>query len=91
MRRWKRFYDSSATFTCPYCLKLFPMKKATIDHVLPYSRFHDNSPENKVFACKECNTTKGALTAEEFELWKTTQNYSVWKYLEFVRNGGLSR
>lgn len=91
MRRWKRLYDSNATFICPYCLKEFPMKKATKDHINPWSRFHDNSPENIVYACKSCNTEKGALTAEEYETWKTTEDWIVWKRLEFIRNGGLSR
>ena len=88
--KWKRLYGQEATFVCPYCLETFPLKKATKDHKLPYSRFHNNSPENIVLACKFCNNQKGALTPEEYELWKTTLDNEVWKRLEYIRNGGLS-
>lgn len=90
MKKWKRLYGLDAKFTCPYCLKEFPVKKATVDHVNPYSRFHDNSPENKVLSCRMCNQEKGALTAEEYDLWKMTEDDILWKRLEFIRNGGLS-
>ena len=91
MKKWKHLYGLEATFVCPYCLKVFPIKKATIDHKNPYSRFHDNSPENKVISCKFCNNQKGALTVAEYELWKTTEDLGEWYRLEFIRNGGLSR
>lgn len=91
MKHWKQLYGIEATFVCPYCLREFPIKKATVDHKLPYSRFHDNSPENKVFSCRSCNIEKGALTPEEYEIWKTTEDWVEWKRLDFIRNGGLSR
>ena len=82
MKKWRKLYATSETFVCPYCLKEFPTSKGTRDHKNPYSRFHDNSPENIVMACMNCNHEKGALTVEE---------YLEWKRLEFIRNGGLSR
>ena len=91
MKRWKQLYGINAVFVCPYCLKIYPIKKATVDHKKPYSRFHDNSDENKVLACRDCNNEKGSLTPEEYELWKTTEDLGEWYRLEFIRNGGLSQ
>jgi len=81
-RKWKKLYGLSVTFTCPYCLKELPLAEATIEHEPPQSRQKELGPSQKLYACKKCNHEKGALTAEEYELWKK---------LEFIRNGGLSR
>lgn len=82
MKRWKQLYAINGIFTCPYCLKQFPIKDATKDHKNAKSRFHDNSWKNIVICCKKCNNEKGALTVEE---------YAEWKRLNFIRCGGLSR
>lgn len=82
MSRWKRLYDKQGFFVCPYCLKQFPLGKATKDHVIPASRGGKADDKNLVLSCAKCNTEKGALTAEE---------YAEWKRLEFIRNGGMSR
>lgn len=88
--KWKRLYGLEATFVCPYCLETFPLKKATKDHLFPKSRGGSSEPSNIVLACKHCNNEKGALTPQEYELWKTTLDNEVWKRLEYIRNGGLS-
>ena len=90
MKRWKRLYSTSDSFVCPYCLKVFPLKQATRDHILPYSRFYDNSEKNIVLACKACNNEKGSLTPDEYAEWKTTKDIERWRWLNFIRNGGLS-
>ena len=82
MKQWKRLYGMDVTFVCPYCLKRFPLKYATRDHVQPKSRAGKTEPGNIVLCCRACNNQKGALTPEE---------YAEWKRLEFIRNGGLSR
>ena len=76
-KKWKKLYNSSVSFTCPYCLQQFLLTEATRDHKNPKSRFHDNSPENIVLCCKECNHEKGALTAEEYEIWKRLNDIRV--------------
>lgn len=81
-RKWKKLYGIEATFTCPYCLKKLPLCEATIEHEPPRSRQAELGPSQKILACKHCNNQKSALTAEE---------YSEWKRLEFIRNGGLSK
>lgn len=80
-KRWKKLYGLTATFICPYCLKEFPLIEATREHEPPRSRQKELGPSETVWACKECNNQKGALTAQE---------YAEWKRLEFIRNGGLS-
>lgn len=78
MPKWKQIYSLKTSFVCPYCLKIYPTEKATIDHINPFSRSHDDSQSNKVICCKKCNEEKGALTAEE---------YKIWKQLNNIRNG----
>lgn len=80
-KRWKKLYGLTTTFTCPYCLKEFPLTEATREHEPPRSRQKELGPSETIWACKECNNQKGALTAQE---------YAEWKRLEFIRNGGLS-
>jgi len=82
MKHWKRLYNNSGTFTCYYCLKEFPINLATRDHKLPRSRNGQTTPENIVICCQKCNSEKGALTEEE---------YKVWKRLNYIRCGGLTR
>lgn len=82
MKKWKKLYDINGFFTCPYCLKELPIELATKDHKIPRSRGGETTPENIEAVCEKCNGEKGSLTPEEYKLWKA---------LEFVRNGGLSR
>lgn len=39
----------------------------TIDHVIPISRRGNNTPENKVDACIECNSLKASMLLDEFK------------------------
>lgn len=80
--KWKKLYGASVSFTCPYCLKNFPLSEATIEHEPPKSRQKEFGKSKEILACAKCNHEKGALTAEEYE---------QWKLLEFIRNGGMSR
>ena len=81
-KRWKRLYGAGVSFTCPYCLKPFPLTQATKDHVMPKSRGGSNDESNIVLCCADCNQEKGALDDKE---------YTEWKRLNFIRNGGLAR
>lgn len=81
-RKWKKLYGASVSITCPYCLKIIPLAEATKEHEPPKSRQKELGESQIFLVCKKCNNEKGALTAEEYELWKM---------LEFIRNGGLSR
>lgn len=81
-REWKKLYGHTISFVCPYCLKTVPLSEATKDHVTPKSRGGKTEPSNIILTCKKCNHEKGALDEKE---------YTEWKRLEFIRNGGLSR
>lgn len=48
-------------FTCQYCGARAPDVRLHVDHRDPWSRSADDSPENLVAACEECNLGKGAL------------------------------
>lgn len=86
-KKWRKLYSINAQFICPYCLQPFPIKKATIEHEPPKSRQKELGESKLYLACKKCNNEKGALTAEEYALWKTTKNYQIWTTLEQIRNG----
>ena len=50
-------------YTCQYCKK--QSKALTVDHVVPKFRGGQDSWENLVAACKNCNQIKGEHTPEE--------------------------
>jgi len=50
-------------YTCQYCKK--KSKSLTVDHVVPKFRGGQDSWENLVAACKNCNQIKGEHTPEE--------------------------
>lgn len=57
--------------TCRYCQKRVnwsdrrSAEGGTYDHVLPLSKGGDESPENIVVACRDCNVKKGARTPDQ--------------------------
>lgn len=54
------------SFQCQYCGRKDVM--LTIDHVMPKSRGGENSWDNLVSACLQCNARKGNKTPEEAEM-----------------------
>ena len=53
-------------YKCQYCGK--QSKSLTVDHVLPKFRSGQDTWENLVAACKNCNQTKGEKTPEEAKM-----------------------
>ncbi len=51
---------------CYYCGNRVNIRKRTLDHVVPITRFGVHSVTNLVMACPACNTQKGCLTGEEY-------------------------
>ena len=47
-------------FTCQYCGRKSPEVELEVDHIEPYSKTKDNSMENLITACKDCNRGKKA-------------------------------
>ncbi len=62
---------------CQYCYKLCKPETATLDHVIPRSRWQGqkrvSSFENVVTACKRCNKRKGDKTPAEAGMRLLTQ------------------
>jgi 5-methylcytosine-specific restriction endonuclease McrA len=50
---------------CQYCGKRPALRDLNIDHVLPRSRGGDDTWENLVTACRDCNLRKGWKTPDE--------------------------
>lgn len=81
---WKRImflHVQSGGCICYLCGKLIEKQKDfSLDHSIPLSRGGKDDETNWRGSCKKCNWTKGALTVEEFKLWKQ---------LERLRNGNV--
>ena len=45
-------------FTCQYCGRKAPEVTLEVDHIEPYSKTKDNSPENLIASCLDCNRGK---------------------------------
>ena len=52
-------------YTCHYCGSKVTKENATLDHFRPSSRGGDNSKENLVTSCLDCNSIKSGRTFEE--------------------------
>lgn len=53
-----------------------------IEHIIPRSRLFDDSLNNKVCSCRECNAAKGAQTAYDFIKSRSEQEFN--SYLDRV-------
>ena len=53
---------------CQYCGKRFPTSELSLDHVVPRSQGGENSWENIVCACIDCNVRKGGRTPKQAHL-----------------------
>ena len=54
--------------SCSYCGVVMETINLTIDHVIPLSRGGKHSPDNLAFACRSCNSSKGAkMLGAEFQ------------------------
>ena len=49
-------------YTCQYCVKKFPLRELTLDHVVPASKMGRKDWTNVVTACRECNHRKANRT-----------------------------
>jgi hypothetical protein len=51
---------------CQYCLRTFPQKELTIDHVVPLALGGIDEPVNYVTCCSDCNQRKRDLSLADF-------------------------
>ena len=63
---------------CYYCKKDFPYEEITRDHFLPVSA-GNTLVNNKVFACRRCNSLKGDKSIDEF------RDYTLYRLTEILR------
>lgn len=69
---------------CFYC----PHPATTTDHVIPVSKGGSNKKQNKVPACKLCNTTKSNYSQEIFiEFLEFARSQYGKELYEFSRKG----
>jgi 5-methylcytosine-specific restriction endonuclease McrA len=74
--KWKRDKQKKDTIkayllrkrpVCFYCGCRLNEETATMDHVVPSCNGGGTDFENLVLSCRDCNRSKGALSAEEFK------------------------
>jgi 5-methylcytosine-specific restriction endonuclease McrA len=64
---------------CYYCKKEIPYSDMTRDHFLPVSK-GNTLVNNKVFACRKCNSLKGDKSIDEFK------DYLLVKITDILKN-----
>lgn len=62
--------SNNSWYYCEYCGKPIRRSGADIDHVNPQVRGGSNGLGNLVVSCPHCNRQKGAMTGEEYDIWK---------------------
>lgn len=67
----KKVYEQ---LICYYCKEEVPEKFRTLEHKLPLNKKGSHSAENIVMSCLSCNCSKGAMTEEEFIIYKNQNN-----------------
>lgn len=74
-----------AGYKCFYCGKdVTPIQFIEghgyeVEHIIPRSRYFDDSFANNVCACRECNAAKGDKTAYEFMKAKSESEFNAYK------------
>jgi|TARA_R100001530_G_scaffold63374_1_gene45551 hypothetical protein len=63
----KMFYASYGG-NCKYCEKRLTYKTIACDHIVPLSKKGETSVKNLQLICKTCNTRKGPLDEEDFNM-----------------------
>lgn len=63
IRRWVIERDGKY---CVYCDEDLTDGEIHLDHIIPESKGGLTTSENLQVTCRKCNTSKGALTEEEF-------------------------
>ena len=63
----KMFYDIYGK-ECKYCEKKLNFRTIACDHIVPLSKGGPTTVENLQLICKACNTRKGPLDEEDFNI-----------------------
>lgn len=82
VRKRLRIFERDG-FRCAYCRRVFLFEELTIDHKIPSSRNGDDSPENLVTCCWDCNRRKGAKTYDAYLALIRPDDPPAWVVDEF--------
>ena len=80
----KNFNNLSTINQCIYCGKTFSLSAALngeeyeIEHIIPRDLICDNSQNNKVLSCKNCNSKKSNKTAFDFMRSKDKKEFDAY-------------
>lgn len=73
-QQFKRYCEMQIKMETAYCClcgkPIYKTKEYNIEHLQPVSRGGKNNLDNWGICHKKCNSEKGALTFEEYRLWK---------------------
>lgn len=75
-------YELKGRNVCVYCGETFLDKDMTLDHMIPQERGGPTITNNLVPSCKECNSKKSNMTAEQYIKYKNLSGTEKKKYFE---------
>lgn len=64
----KKMFINAYGKECKYCQKTLTYRNIACDHIIPISKNGDSTVDNLQLICKTCNTRKGPLNEDDFEL-----------------------
>ena len=73
--------------TCCYCGNKLYVKELTLDHVMPREKGGSNRVANMLFACRKCNSVKGAKNIGKFIIDEYTsgEELAPW-FISIIEN-----
>ena len=75
-------YELKGRNVCEYCGKTFLDEDMTLDHMIPQERGGPTITNNLVPSCKECNSKKSNMTAEQYIHYKGLRESEKKQYLQ---------
>lgn len=82
-KEWKRIMFSrinAGTCVCYLCgERIMKQKDLSLEHAFPRSRFPEMDTETNWYPAHKnpCNSEKGALTFDEYQVWKKLNNIRI--------------
>jgi len=80
----RKLFLSSYGSPCQYCSGILDIRTMVCDHVVPLSCGGPSTTENVEMICRRCNTRKGPLTSEEYQMvvqWLNNKPEHVRSYV----------
>ena len=80
----RELFLSNYGSSCKYCTNILTVANMVCDHVVPLSCGGPSINMNLEMICRRCNTRKGPLTSEEYQLivdWLTLQPEQISSYV----------